>query len=131
MAEDKGEDEKQEDEGSEEGEAGEATTPEEQAKARIAELEHEVSGLQNEVKIMEGMKLNRNPEMIAKAKAENEEAKDRMSDIFRATYALISDLALAREPEIEKAGMENLKQGAVFLCNELNLDPDVWKNIAS
>ncbi|MEK6705850.1 MAG: hypothetical protein AABZ06_08675 [Bdellovibrionota bacterium] len=98
---------------------------------KIAELEARKEALQQELHIMRGKLLNRNPVSAKKLKRENEDLRARLARLERALFGLILDSAKPRKAEDTLNAANILRQAAVQYFQNIKLDPQIWKNIAS
>ncbi len=105
-------------------------SPEEQAHARITELEKQVKALELELRTAQGRLLNRDPALFQKLKAENKELKERKAKLEKALFALVSESFQAPRSEELKIQLEVLRLAAVDFCKKANIDPEIWKSIA-
>lgn len=99
--------------------------------ARVTQYQEEITALEKEVKILEGKFNNRNPQVIAAIKADNDILRARLKNIQTAYFALSMDAFLPRTVEDFKTRNEALRLASIAFFEKLKLDPNLWKSIAS
>ena len=99
--------------------------------ARVTQYQEEITALEKEVKILEGKFNNRNPQVIAAIKADNDVLKARLKNIQTAYFALTMDALLPRTVDDFKTRNEALRLASIAFFEKLKLDPNLWKSIAS
>jgi hypothetical protein len=105
-------------------------TPEQEANARISELQVQVTALEYELRTLRGRLNNRSPKIATEIKKENQILRTRVAQLQKALYALMIDSLKARSPEEAKQDHEVLRQSIIEYCKKNKLDPVLWKNIA-
>jgi hypothetical protein len=105
--------------------------PEAEANARITELQAKVGLLQQQILTLEGKAINRDPNLIARLKKENDELSKRFTLLKKALFAIISESYQPRTAEEIKLQYEVLRKATVEYCQNAKVDPELWKSIAS
>jgi hypothetical protein len=108
-----------------------APSPEAAANARIKDLQARIIALQTEVKMLQGRFSNRDPRLLRLIKAENAELGARAQLLEKALQGLMLDALEPRNAEEEATRYSILREATVELCKNTNVDPEIWKSLAS
>jgi hypothetical protein len=106
-------------------------TAEEQAEAKLAELRNRIALLESEIRIAEGRSQLASPALVQAARTETSRLKERCRELVRALWVVLRDGQLVRDEEEARIRSESLRQTAIDYFAKLNLNADLWKNIAS
>lgn len=106
-------------------------TPESAANSRIKDLQARIIALQMEVRTMQGRFANRDPKLLRLLKKENADLKARILLLEKAFYGLMLDALEPRNSEEENIRYGILREATVEYCKNTNVDPEIWKNLAS
>jgi hypothetical protein len=99
--------------------------------ARIADLKKTSHALSEEVRMLEGKLANRNPQLLAKLRNENQELALRQETLLKTLLALMIESYQGRNADEVKLHYECLKQSAVDYFTKNKVDPELWKSIES
>jgi len=105
-------------------------TPEAETAARINVLQENLKTLEGELRTLSGRFANRDPAQVVPLQKENKELHDRLDVILRAYFALMSEATKPQQTEAMKEKLEVLKQSATEYFRKVNINPELWKNIA-
>ncbi len=97
----------------------------------IAEMERRISEIGKEIRILEGRAANRNPATIQRIQTENEALRQRQDRLKRALFLLVRETLAASTPADIKTQNELLRQAGADFCQKYNVNPELWKNLAS
>src|SRR5438045_3294044 len=89
------------------------STPENEANARISELQNQVAAVERELRILRGRVSNQDPGLAKELKADNEKLRMRVALLEKALYALVRDALKARNEEEAQQSYEVLRQTVV------------------
>jgi hypothetical protein len=106
-------------------------SPEEEASERIAKLQVDVVAVEREIKTLEGKLANRNPAALGEVRTANAALEKRLTALKLALYSLLIDSLKPRFNEDLHLQLECLRQATIEFCQKANVDPEIWKNIAS
>jgi len=112
------------------GQAQAQLTPEAETAARINVLQENLKTLEGELRTLSGRFANRDPAQVVPLQKENKELHDRLDVILRAYFALMSEATKPQQTEAMKEKLEVLKQSATEYFRKVNINPELWKNIA-
>ncbi|HUP56225.1 MAG TPA: hypothetical protein VM598_02155 [Bdellovibrionota bacterium] len=104
---------------------------ESELKARIAALETELKALEASLVSSRGRLAGRKKSRLAELRAENEAARARVEFLSQAACSLAVDALEPRDATEAEMQSERLKQALVAHCRKNNIDPELWKSIAS
>ena len=99
--------------------------------ARVAELQSQLAILEQEVKTLAGRIANRDPVKAKAITAENVTLKARLALLQKLYFTLAQKMSLGSSAEDVSTEYEMLRLAAVDYFKQINLDPELWKNIAS
>jgi|GEM_PF-3797921 len=106
-------------------------TAEGTAANQITEMERRISEIEKEIRILEGRATNRNPATIQRIQAENELLRQRQTRLKRATYLLLRETLVSAQAADLRTQNEILRLAGVEFCQQYNVNPELWKNLAS
>lgn len=106
-------------------------SPEAQALARVKELREKISQAHQQILTLEGKLKNRDPNLIARLKKENDEMGKRFALLKKSLFAIIAESYQPRSADELKLQYEVLRRAAVEYCKKAKIDPELWKSIAS
>lgn len=106
-------------------------SPEDEVKARVKALQTQAEALENEIKTMRGRISNRDPEALKDLQKENEELKARSLRLQKILSGILVENLRPSQISDEKVRHEILRQAAISYFRKANIDPEIWKSIAS
>ena len=101
-----------------------------QIEARISELKASADKLQSEIHTLTGKIANRAPAQAEAIQRQNIELRLHASSLEDSISSLLNQsLNATNAAELEKQ-TEILRKAAVEHCQQNNIDPELWKNLA-
>jgi hypothetical protein len=100
-----------------------AATPEDQAKARLADLKTQVQALEKENRTLSGRVANRSGVRMSDLEKEAQLLKLRLGALEKALFEIIEEGFQPQTPE-------ELRLSALEYFKESNTNPELWKNLA-
>lgn len=98
---------------------------------RVVELQSQAKLLEQEVKTLRGRIANRDPKKVAALQKDTEALKLKVQTLTKIQTEFLKRSALASSPEEHEVLYQTLKAAAVEYFQQINLDPNLWKSIAS
>jgi hypothetical protein len=100
-------------------------------KARIAALGSELEAIETFLVSGRGKLAGRKESRLAELRAAHESARARVGLLSQAAASLAVDSLEPRDATEALMQSEKLKQALVAHCRKNNIDPELWKSIAS
>jgi hypothetical protein len=104
---------------------------EKQADTRLRELKDRCTALESEIRITEGRTRLSSPALVQSARTDTERLRKRLRTLTQAFWLALRDAQSPRDSDAAKIRSESLRQNSVDFFGKLNLNADLWKNIAS
>jgi hypothetical protein len=108
-----------------------ASPPPDDPATRIATLQDSIKALESEIRTLEGKIANRNAAVAERLTLENRELNKRVERLRKCLYGLQLEAGEGRSPAESALAYETLKSAALDYFKIANVDPELWKNLAS
>jgi hypothetical protein len=98
---------------------------------RIAAIEPELKATEDELVSLKAKIAGRKESVAQQLRAENQALKERVSLLVEIAHSLSMDALHPSEEGAARLQLERIKQAVVTFCTQSNIDPGLWKKLAS